>query len=89
MRVAMTECPERVSRIVAMDTGVFSGYQRMSVAWHVFRKFVEGVPNVPVRRLVRSGCKTTPPSEVLDAYEAPFPNRESKAGLPADDTAQA
>ncbi len=83
LRVAMTECPERVSRIVAMDTGVFTGYQRMSVAWHVFRKFVEGVPNVPVRRLVRSGCKTTPPSEVLDAYEAPFPNRESKAGVRA------
>ena len=83
LRVALTECPERVSRIVAMDTGVFTGHQSMPVAWHVFRKFVEKVPNVPVRRLVKSGCKTEPPSEVLDAYEAPFPNMESKAGARA------
>ena len=83
LRVALTECPERVSRIVAMDTGVFTGHQSMPVAWHVFRKFVEKVPNVPVRRLVKSGCKTTPSSEVLDAYEAPFPSMESKAGVRA------
>lgn len=83
LRVATMELPERVSRIVAMDTGVFTGHQRMPVAWHVFRKFVEKVPNVPVRRLVKSGCKAAPPSGVLDAYEAPFPNKESKAGVRA------
>ena len=83
LRVATMGCPERVSRIVAMDTGVFTGHQKMPVAWHVFRKFVEKVPNVPVRRLVKGGCKTAPPEEVLDAYEAPFPNKESKAGVRA------
>lgn len=83
LRVATTECPHRVSRIVAMDTGVFTGHGKMPAAWHVFRKFVEKVPNVPVRRLVKSGCKTAPPEGVLDAYEAPFPNRESKAGVRA------
>ena len=83
LRVATTEHPERVSRIVVMDTGVFTGHQTMPVAWHVFRKFVEGVPNVPVRRLVKGGCKTSPAPEVLAAYEAPFPNRESKAGVRA------
>ena len=83
LRVATTELPERVSRIVAMDTGVFTGHGSMPVAWHVFRKFVERVPNVPVRRLVKSGCKTAPPSSVLDAYEAPFPSKESKAGVRA------
>ena len=83
LRVSTTELPERVSRIVAMDTGVFTGHQTMPVAWHVFRKFVEKVPDVPVRRLVQGGCKTSPPPEVLDAYEAPFPNKESKAGVRA------
>ena len=83
LRVATTEHPERVSRIVAMDTGVFTGHQKMPLSWHVFRKFVEKVANVPVRRIVSSGCKTPPPPEVLAAYEAPFPNRESKAGVRA------
>ena len=83
LRVATTELPERISRIIDMDTAVFTGYQQMPVAWHVFRKVVEKLPNVPVRRLVKGGCKTAPHREVLNAYEAPFPNKESKAGARA------
>lgn len=83
LRVATTELPERVGRIVAMDTGVFTGHQKMPARWHLFRKFVEKVPNVPVKRLVQGGCKNSPPPEVLAAYEAPFPNEESKAGVRA------
>ena len=81
LRVATTEAPERVSRLVVMDTGVFTGYQRMSEEWLRFRDFVDGVPDVPVERLVGGGCKNPPSPEVLAAYEAPFPNRESKAGV--------
>ena len=80
LRVATTEIPERVGRLVVMDTGVFTGRQRMSEEWLRFREFVERVPDVPVERLVGSGCKTPPSPEVLAAYGAPFPSRESKAG---------
>lgn len=83
MRVATTELPDRVGRFVVMDTGVFTGHQRMSDEWLRFRDFVSRVPNTPIKRLVRSGCKTPPPLEVLAAYEAPFPNIESKAGARA------
>ena len=83
LRVATTELPERVSRIVAMNTGVFTGYQKMPKRWHLFRAFVAAIPDVPVRRLVKGGCKTAPPPGVLDAYEAPFPNKDSKAGARA------
>lgn len=81
LRVATMELPERVSRFVVMDTGVFTGEQQMSDDWLRFRDFVARVPDTPVKRLVRGACKTSPSPEVLAAYEAPFPNVESKAGV--------
>ncbi|MGB3634253.1 MAG: haloalkane dehalogenase [Rubrobacteraceae bacterium] len=83
LRLATLELPERVSRFVVMDTGVFNGEQRMSDDWLRFRDFVARVEDTPVKRLIRGACHTPPPPEVLDAYEAPFPDKESKAGVRA------
>ena len=83
LRAATLEVPERVARIVAMDTGPFTGHQKMGETWHRFREFVERTPDLPVGMLVANGCKRRPSDEVLAAYEAPFPNEESKAGARA------
>ena len=80
-RAATMEIPERVSRFVVMDTGVFTGEQQMGEEWLSFRDFVARVPDTPVKRLIRGSCHTSPSPEVLAAYEAPFPNVESKAGV--------
>ncbi len=80
---AAVENPERVARIVAMDTGLFTGRQRMSDAWLRFRDFVERVDDVPISLLVRRACKTDPGDEIAAAYDAPFPTPESKAGAKA------
>ena len=80
-RLATVEIPERVSRFVVMDTGVFTGEQRMSDEWLRFRDFVARVQDTPVGRLIRGACKNPPAPEVLAAYEAPFPTVESKAGV--------
>jgi haloalkane dehalogenase len=80
LRVATTVSPHRIGRLVAMDTGVFDGRQRMSAGWHRFREFVERTPDVPIGVLIRGGCKVPPPEEVVRAYEAPFPDQSSKAG---------
>jgi haloalkane dehalogenase len=83
LRVATTELPDRVSRIVAMDTGVFTGHQRMSEGWLRFRDFVARNPDLPIGLLIRNACATPPADAVIAAYEAPFPNEESKAGARA------
>ena len=83
LRLATLELPGRVSRFVVLDTGIFTGEQRMSDDWLRFRDFVARVPDTPVKRLIRGACHTSPPPEVLAAYEAPFPNVESKAGVRA------
>jgi haloalkane dehalogenase len=82
LRVA-AERPDRVARIVVLDTGLFTGRQRMNDAWMAFRNFVERTEDLPVGLLVRRACARDPGDEVIAAYDAPFPNAAAKAGARA------
>jgi len=82
MRIA-AQAPETCARIVVMDTGIFSGHQRMTDAWIAFRDFVERTEDLPVAFLVKGACAIEPPDEVVAAYDAPYPDAPSKAGARA------
>jgi haloalkane dehalogenase len=82
LRLAV-EHPERVERLVILDTGLFTGHQRMSDAWIAFRDFVARTEDLPVGLLVRRACKSDPGDEVIAAYDAPYPDIPSKAGARA------
>jgi haloalkane dehalogenase len=77
------EHPERIERIVILDTGLFTGEQRMTDAWLTFRDFVARTEDLPIGFLVRGGCKHDPGDAVAAAYEAPFPSAAAKAGARA------
>ena len=82
LRIAI-EQPERVSRLVITDTGLFTGHQRMSDAWKMFRDFVERTEDLPISLLVRRACKNDPGDEIAAAYDAPFPEPGAKHGARA------
>jgi haloalkane dehalogenase len=82
LRLAV-EHAERIERIVILDTGLFTGHQRMSEAWQAFRDFVERTEDLPVGFLVKGACKNDPGEDVIAAYDAPYPNIASKAGARA------
>ena len=82
LRNAM-EHPQHVSRLVLLDTGLFTGEQRMTEAWTSFRDFVERTEDLPISKLVGGVCATPLSDEVLAAYDAPFPDAASKAGARA------
>ncbi len=82
LRLAV-EHADRFDRLVIMDTGPFTGHQRMSDAWLAFRDFVRGAEEVPVGMLVRGGCKHDPGADVIAAYEAPYVDAAAKAGARA------
>jgi haloalkane dehalogenase len=82
LRLAV-EHPDRFSRIVIMETGPFTGEQKMSDVWFSFRDFVERNEDVPVGVIARHSCKNDPGDDVVAAYEAPYPNAASKAGVRA------
>src|SRR5258705_7427743 len=82
LRLAV-EHPDRFDRIVILDTGLFTGHQRMSDAWIAFRDFVARTDDLPVSMLVRRACFTDPGDEVAAAYDAPYADGASKAGARA------
>lgn len=73
----------RISRLVLMDTGVFTGGQRMSEEWVRFLRFVDRNHDLPIGPLITGGVVSTLSEAVIAAYEAPFPTPESKAGARA------
>ena len=83
LRVAVEGAAERVGRIVALDTGLFTGHQPMTEAWMTFRAFVDRTDDLPTGLLVRRACFSDPGDDVIAAYDAPFPNAASKAGARA------
>jgi haloalkane dehalogenase len=72
------ENAERVARLVILNTGLFTG--RVSKGFMTWRDFAERNPDLPVGFVLQSATTTELPDEILAAYEAPFPNAESKAG---------
>ena len=80
MRLAV-ERPERVARLVILNTGIGAG-RAPSPEWLRFREFVRrvGTELVP-GQLVRISCVGELADDVVEAYNAPFPTPESKAGI--------
>ncbi len=82
LRLAVEQA-ERIDRLVILDTGLFTGHQKMTDAWVAFRDFVERTEDLPVGMLVRGACMRDPGDEVIAAYDAPYPDAASKAGARA------
>ncbi len=80
---AAVEQPERIARMVIMDTGLFTGEQPMSDAWKTFRDFVERTEDLPIPMLVAGATARGLDDDVAAAYDAPFPSAEAKAGARA------
>jgi haloalkane dehalogenase len=80
LRLAV-ERPERVARLVILNTGIGAG-RAPSEEWLRFREFVRrvGTDLVP-GQLIRISAVTELSDEVVEAYNAPFPTPESKAGV--------
>src|ERR687887_174472 len=53
------EHPDRFARLVAANTGLPTGDQRMPDAWWAFRDAVENAQVLDIARFVQSGCRRT------------------------------
>lgn len=82
LRVA-AERPELIGRMVVLDSGLFTGFQKMTESWMAFRELAQRSEDLPVSFLIRAGCRVPPAANVIAAYEAPFPDPASKAGARA------
>jgi haloalkane dehalogenase len=83
LRVA-TEMPDRFKRLVVLNTGLFASRNWPTPGFMNWRNFAERVGmDMPVGRIVQSATATELDEATLAGYEAPWPVRESKAGVAA------
>ena len=79
MRLAV-EQPERVARLVVLNTGVGGGRAPNDV-WLAFREVVRAAGgDFQPGRLIRRACVRGLSDDAMAGYDAPFPTPESKAG---------
>jgi haloalkane dehalogenase len=86
------ENADRVGALAICNTGLFTG--RVSKGFMAWRAFAKKNPDLPVGFVIQGATATELPDDVVVAYDAPFPNAESKAGaaqfpllVPIEDTA--
>jgi haloalkane dehalogenase len=73
--------PERIARIVLLNTVIDAREVWMSDLWVRFRDFLETTEDLPVGELSRGLFYRSPADNVVAGYDAPFPTPESKAGV--------
>jgi haloalkane dehalogenase len=78
LRVA-AEHPDRFARIVVANTGLPTGDQPMSEGFMRWREYSQTVENFHVGGIIKGGCVSELPPEVIAAYNAPFPDDSYKA----------
>jgi haloalkane dehalogenase len=84
LRVA-SELPDRFARLVVLNTGLMSpGEGWPTEGFMNWRNFAQRVGlDIPVGKIMQGSCATELDAATLAAYEAPWPTRESKAGVAA------
>ncbi|HEY8173587.1 MAG TPA: haloalkane dehalogenase [Dehalococcoidia bacterium] len=79
LRVA-AENESRFARIVAANTFLPTGDTPPGEAFLRWQTFSQSAPSLPIGNIVKGGCRTDVPSDVVAAYDAPFPDDTYKAG---------
>ncbi|KAA0083219.1 alpha/beta fold hydrolase [Mycolicibacterium sp. P9-64] len=72
------ENADDVGALAIFNTGLFTG--RVSKGFMAWRNFAEKNPDLPVGFVIQGATATELPDDVVAAYDAPYPNAESKAG---------
>lgn len=70
--------PERVARIVILDTVLDPREVWINETWVRMREWIERTEDMPVGELMRATCVNGLNDDVVAAYDAPFPEPESK-----------
>ena len=76
----VAENPGRFARVVAANTGLPTGDQKMSDAFLAWQRYSQETPVFHVGGIVKGGCTSDLAPEVVAAYDAPFPDDSFTAG---------
>ena len=72
--------PDRFARVVIGNTGLPTGDGNLTEAFFAWQKFAAETPDLPIGQIINFGTLSDLAPEVIAAYDAPFPDDDSKAG---------
>ncbi|MBO0937990.1 haloalkane dehalogenase [Fibrella sp. HMF5335] len=72
------ENESRFARICAANTGLPTGDQPPSEAFLQWQTFSQTIASLPIGQLISMGCTNKLPTNVIAAYDAPFPDETYK-----------
>ena len=81
LRIA-AEHPDRFARIVVGNTGLPTGDHPATEGFLRWQHYSQTVENFHVGGIIKGGCVAPLAPEVIEAYNAPFPDDNYKAGAP-------
>jgi haloalkane dehalogenase len=73
--------PDRYARVAIGNGGLPTGHGPASEAFLAWQKFSQETEHFPVGRIIDGGCTTTLSTEVIAAYDAPYPDDSYKAAV--------
>jgi haloalkane dehalogenase len=76
----LVDNPARFERLIAANTGLPTGEHKPSDGFLRWLEYSQTVAEFHVGGIVKGGCATRPPAEVVAAYDAPFPHDAYKEG---------
>lgn len=76
----VAEHADRFARVVAANTFLPTGDVPPGKAFLMWREYSQTTPEFHVGGIIKGGCATELPNEVIAAYDAPFPDDRYKAG---------
>ena len=76
----VAEHGERFARVVAANTGLPTGDMPLGEAFLAWQRYSQTTPRFHVGGIVKGGCVSELSSEVIAAYDAPFPDNRYQAG---------
>jgi haloalkane dehalogenase len=79
LRMAI-ENQDRFKRIILSNGGLPTGEQSMSDAFSRWREFSRTAPKFNIKQIIQGGTVTKLSKEILNGYDAPFPDDTYKAG---------
>ena len=74
------DMPDRISRLLLMNTALATGKARLSEGFLAWRQYVRDQPDFDVAKLMKRTCPHLTEAEAR-AYSAPFPDAQYKAGV--------
>ena len=76
------EFPKRFKRVVVLNTFLPIG-KPLPLLFKVWKAFAKNHPSLPVGKIIQKASFQNLSKDVIDAYDAPFPNKKHKDGAKA------